>query len=129
MKLVQVASNITTALEFDEGGEAVVTKSYERKGWVLLQDLYRQEGRMDLWKAWEDHRAAILAARKDGLSIAGFPDKYLPREVHRRRAGHRPESKAFSLPDLPAVDLSEPEVEASPAPRKGRPPKAQPQEG
>ncbi|WP_434424606.1 hypothetical protein [Nannocystis pusilla] len=129
MKLVQVASNITGALELDEEGQPVVTKSYERKGWVLLQELYNREGRVDLWSAWKAHRSATLEARKDGLSTPSWPDKFLPKEVQRRRAGHRPASTAYVLPELAPVDLSEDEIEPAPAPgpKKGRKAKMDPE--
>jgi len=129
VKLVPVAQNITTALEFDEDGEVVMTKTYERKGWIMLETLYAQEGRSDLWSTWKQHRAALEAARKDGLSLPGFPDKYLPREVQRRRAGHRPQAVTWTMPDLPAVDMEGPaEVDLDPAPalKRGRKPKVEP---
>lgn len=129
IKLVQVAANITGALELDEEGEVQVGKSYEKKGWVLLRDLYAQEGRMDLWTAWEGHRAAVMKARKEGMSVQGWPDKFLPREVQRRRAGHRPASTAYVLPELAPVDLSEEESEPAPAPgpKRGRKVKMDPE--
>lgn len=123
VKLIPVAPHITTALEEVEG-QISVRKVYENKGWVLLQDLYLQEGRQDLWQAWLDHRKALEQARKDSLQIESFPDKYLPREVHRRRAGHRPMAKTWKMPELPPVDMDEPEVPA-PVKRGGRKPKVE----
>lgn len=127
VKMVPLAPHVSTALESVDG-EVVVKRAYESKGWVLLKDLYLQDGRQDLWKAWEDHQAARTKARKDSLQIDSFPDAYLPKEVHRRRAGHRPMAKTWKMPDLPPIDLSD-EQEPAPAPRKGRPPKAVAQEG
>lgn len=116
VKLVAVASNITGALELDDEGNPVLVRSYARKGWEKLEDLYIREGRPDLWSTWQKHREAIETARREGLSIAGFPDKYLPREVQRRRAGHRPMSTLWVMPDLPEVSMDEPEVEEVEAP-------------
>lgn len=134
VKPIMVAANIRGALELDDEGTPVLVRSYFKAGWAILRDLYMQEGRQDLWHAWEAYQEARKKAKKDGLQVPSFPDKYLPREVQRRRAGHHPESKQWVMPDLPEVSMEEPvedEVEPVPAPKRGRKQKAEiePQEG
>lgn len=108
IKLVACANNVTGALELDEDGTPAVVRSHVKKGWILLQDLYQQEGRMELWKAWADHQAARMRARKDGQKIPAFPEQYLPAEVQRRRAGHRPLAHTWSMPTFEPVSLDAP---------------------
>lgn len=131
IKLIPLAPHVSTALEVQDG-EVVLRRSYERKGWAMLQDLYARENRADLWKLWKDHRRAIEDARRESQSPPPpFPDKYLPREVQRRRAGQRPTNSTFSFPDLPEVSMDEPEEfesEPAPAPKRGRKPKVESEE-
>lgn len=103
IKLVPCAVNVTGALEMDEDGTPAVVRSHAKKGWVLLQDMYRSEGRMDLWKAWTEHQIARQLARKDGMKIPAFPAEYLPQEVQRRRGGQRPMAHTWTMPVLAPV--------------------------
>lgn len=118
IKLVACASNVTGALEVDEDGSPAVVRSHAKKGWVMLQDLYQQEGRMDLWQAWSSHQMARLKAKKDGQKIPAFPPEYLPEEVQRRRAGQTPVSHTWTMPVLAPVAISEPEAGGA---KRGRP--------
>lgn len=108
IKLCACTLNVTGALEMDEEGSPAVVRSHAKKGWVLLQDLYAQEGRMDLWAAWSSHQTARLKARRDGQKIPPFPAEYLPAEVQRRRAGHLPIIHTWTMPVLAPVAVEEP---------------------
>lgn len=122
VKPVQVASNIRGALELDDDGQPVLVRSYAKSGWAILRDLYEAEGRMDLWRAWEAYQEARAQAKKESRPVPKFEDRYLPREVHRRRAGHLPSATVWTMPDLPPVDMSDPvEDEVVQAPKaKGK---------
>ena len=119
IKLVACAQNVTGALEMDEDGAPAVVRSHAKKGWVLLQELYQGEGRMDLWQAWTGHQVARAKAKKDGQTIPAFPSEYLPAEVQRRRAGQTPISHSWVMPVLAPVAVDEPKR----APAPGRPKK------
>lgn len=120
VKPIQVATNIRGALELDEDGQPVLVRSYEKSGWSILKDLWIAEGRQDLWHAWGAYQEARQKAKKDGRPVPKFDERYLPREVHRRRAGHLPSATAWTMPDLPPTDMSDP-VEEDPVPQpKGK---------
>ena len=121
IKLVACASNVTGALELDEDGTPAVVRSHAKKGWVLLQELYSQEGRMDLWQAWQSHYQARLKAKRDGQKIPAFPSEYLPDEVARRRAGPTPNSHTWQMPVLAPVAISDPESAQNQKRGPGRP--------
>lgn len=115
IKMVAVAENIKGALEL-VAGRVVLAREHEQAGWVFLEKLYADIGRQDLWQHWLKHRETLTAARRAGQTIAPFPDEYLPPEVRKRRAGHRPNAYKWEMPALePALDPSE----AKPA-RKAR---------
>lgn len=113
VKMVAVASNVKGALVMEEGS-VMLSRFHEKQGWQLLQRMYVNEGRADLWAAWESHQAALQEARRRGQSIPAFPAEYLPAEIHRRRAGIRPNVHAWTMPELPPVVVDAP---AKPAAR------------
>lgn len=113
IKMCTVAQNISGALELDEDGAPVVARAHAKRGWTMLQAMYMDDGRMDLWKAWADHQAAKARARRDGQKITAFPAEYLPAEVQRRRAGHRPGAHTWQMPALDPVKVDEPEKRAT----------------
>lgn len=107
IKMVAVAENIKGALEI-VAGRVVLAREHEQQGWAFLEKLYADIGRSDLWRAWQEHREALTAARRMGRTIAAFPDEYLPPEVRKRRAGQRPNAFTWQMPALePALDPSE----------------------
>ncbi|MBL9105185.1 MAG: hypothetical protein JNL82_29840 [Myxococcales bacterium] len=110
IKLVMVAPGISGAL-YKHNNTIKVSDEHEAAGWVLLEQLYKDEGRLDLWKIWQEYQQA----RALGHDADPLPDEYLPEEVRRRRAGQRPGRKKWSLPPLPAsvearTRLDDPEV-------------------
>jgi len=113
IKMVGVATNIRGALEVD-GNKVVLSRSHQSDGWRFLESLYDEDNRLDLWGAWKSHQAALRAARKAGQTIAAFPDRYLPSEVHRRRAGQRPNNHAWTMPDLAPI-VADPEADKRPS--------------
>ena len=118
IKLVGVASNVRGALEAD-GRQVVISRSHESEGWRFLKSLYDEDRRPDLWAAWESHQAALRVARRAGQTIAAFPDRYLPSEVHRRRAGQRPNVNTWTMPDLAPIvadpPVTEPDADKRPS--------------
>lgn len=69
-----------------------ITPLYQRKGYVLLRDLFVAEGRYDDWAAYERHLADIQDNKRN---LKPFPEDRLPAEVRRRRAcGHDPVTEA-----------------------------------
>lgn len=99
IKMCAVAGNIGGALiEYD--GEVKVAYSHQKEHWVLLRDLYEKEGRLAHWKIYEEMRAA----KRAGAEVGDFPEKYLPDEVLRRRAGQVPGRKIWTAPDDVAAD-------------------------
>lgn len=113
IKMVGVATNIRGALEVD-GGKVNLSRSHESAGWRFLQSLYDEDGRIDLWGAWKSHQAALREARRVGQTIAAFPDRFLPSEVHRRRAGQRPNVNTWTMPDLAPI-VAEPDADKRPS--------------
>lgn len=93
IKMVSVASNVNGALEEFEG-EIKVARGHEKAGWSLLEELYRKEGRLDLWKIYLEY----LQAGREGLERPPFPVELLPDEVRSRRQGHHPGRKVWALP-------------------------------
>lgn len=109
IKTCAVASNIGGALEL-YNGKIKISRSHEDEDWVLLEDLYRREGRMDDWAVYESWRAA----KAQGVQAGPFPDEFLPQEVLARRAGQVPGKKTWtppvkSKPVKPKPDESRPE--------------------
>jgi hypothetical protein len=94
IKMCPVASNLGGALTEYEG-EVKVAFSHQKEQWVLLRDLYEKENRLDHFAVFENYRAA----KKAGHEVPPFPDKYLPAEVLRRRAGEVPGRKVWTPPD------------------------------
>lgn len=116
IKMVAVAGNIRGALEIGEAG-IVLSRYHERQGWQLLQTLYQNEGRIDLWEAWQGHQAAHQAARRYKHSIDSFPAEYLPAEVQRRRAGARPNATVWKMPTLSPIKVDAPADKPARAPK------------
>jgi hypothetical protein len=114
VKMVGVATNIRGALEVVEGGRVVISRLHEAAGWKFLRELYAADGRLDLWGAWESHRDAVREARRKGQTIPAFPTKFLPSEVHRRRAGQRPNTATWTMPDLAPIVPDQPPISADP---------------
>lgn len=105
IKLVAVAPGVNGAL-YEHNGRVKVNDEHEAAGWVLLEMLYEAEGRADLWQIYQDQQRA----RASGFDVDPLPAEYLPEEVRRRRAGHRPGRKKWTLPALeapPALDAVE----------------------
>lgn len=100
IKMCAVASNVGGALiEFE--GEIKISFSHQKEKWVLLRDLYEQDGRLDHWEVFKDY----LAARKKGAEVPPFPEEFLPKEVLKRRAGEVPGRVVWTPPTLkPAAD-------------------------
>lgn len=71
-----------------------VAKQFAAQGFVLLRDLYEQEGRMQDYEAFLIYQSQ---ARKRNISIP-IDDAYLPDEVLRRRATWVEEQKKLDLP-------------------------------
>lgn len=66
------------------GNTWLVESSYERAGWRLLEDCYREERDEAGWERYKrylDHWAK-------GLTSSTFPEEWLPRFVQDRRKGH-----------------------------------------
>lgn len=124
IKMVAIAPGVTGALSAHKTRDGVVLKisaHHEGEGWEMLEDLYRKEGRMDLWQAWQAHREAVVAARRLGQSMDAFDPLYLPAEVQRRRKGHAPNKVTWTMPAVAPISMDEVAV---PEPEKkgpGRP--------
>ena len=113
IKMVDYANNVTGAVEVVDG-LPVVSRGHERLGWRILEDLYREDGRADLYAVWEQHQTALLKARGRGGTIPPFPAEFLPTEVQRRRAGQRPNVITWKMPanlkpvSMPSAEPAEP---------------------
>jgi hypothetical protein len=116
VKLVGVATNVRGALEVVDGRQVVISRSARvgRAGEFLQVAVRRADGRLDLWGAWESHRDAVREARRKGQTIPAFPTKFLPSEVHRRRAGQRPNTATWTMPDLAPIVPDQPPISADP---------------
>lgn len=99
IKMCAVGGNLGGALVEYEG-EVKVAYSHQKEHWVLLEDLYKAEGRMDRWKIYQDMRAA----KRAGAEVETFPDRLLPEEVLKRRAGQTPGRKVFVFPEETEAD-------------------------
>jgi hypothetical protein len=103
-----------------------LSPDHEAEGWELLEELFRKEGRQDLWQDWRDHQKAVVAARALKQTIEPFPVAYLPAEVQRRRKGFAPNKVTWTAPtrapivvdEAGVVEAFEPEKAAG-RPRKG----------
>lgn len=103
IKMIMVAPGISGALYFSTDGRLKVSDEHEAAGWVLLEKLYEDDGRPDLWAVFMDHQKA----KRSGMEADPLPDEYLPQEVLRRRAGHVPGRKKW----IPPVLAAQPEIE------------------
>lgn len=103
-----------------------LTPDHEAEGWSMLEELYRNEGRPDLWQDWKDHQKAVVEARVLKQDLAPFPESYLPAEVQRRRKGFSPNKVIWTAPtrapiivdDAGVVESAEPEKKGPGRPRK-----------
>lgn len=93
IKLCPAEGNVGGALILYEG-EVRVSLSHDKRGWVLLRDLYEEEGHLDHFEIYEDSRRA----KRAGAVVKAFPDELLPAEVLRRRAGQVPGQKVWEPP-------------------------------
>lgn len=76
-------------LEPVEGGGWTLKKSYELKGYVLLEDLYRDEHNDEGWESYKRY----LRDWQAGRTGSSFPFHLLPKEVQDRQKGLLPEDK------------------------------------
>lgn len=113
IKWVMVAPGISGAL-YEHNGRIKVSDEHESLGWVLLEKLYEEEGRPDLWQIFQSY----LQAKASGMEADPLPEEYLPEEVRRRRAGHRPGRKKWTPPTLPAAPVALEEKRAPGRPKK-----------
>lgn len=113
IKMVMVAPGISGAL-YSANGRIKVSDEHEALGWVLLERLYEEEGRMDLWAVYQSY----TRAREEGLEVEAFPEEYFPEEVKRRRAGHVPGRRKWVAPVLPVAPAPEEAKRGPGRPRK-----------
>lgn len=100
-----------------------VSAEFQKRGWVLLRDLYAQDP--ERAKHWADWTAFCDAQRSNKLGMKGreVPEKYLPRKLLEMRAEGGKSAAERNTFRFPSDELEEMREELgvpepSPAPKK-----------